>query len=158
MATGRVYSEAVVLGENLTVSLIMDVIERTLTPLVIGANLASAVSVSPAAQALWGRRMLYISFPGQVLSISDDCWYSRESGVKERMIVIGRTAWKFWVRPGRWTTARSLYEIFAPPSMEVETLQGKWPPTCSWKGKLWRPALRVWLCVFLPSRKVQSCS
>jgi hypothetical protein len=83
------------LNESLTVSLIVDVIERTLTPLEIGTNLASAVSVSPAAQALWGRRILYINFPGQVFSISDDCWYSRESGVKERTIVIGRRAWRF---------------------------------------------------------------
>jgi hypothetical protein len=66
--------------------------ERTLTPLETGTNFARAVSVSPAAQALWGIRMLYINFPGQVFSISEDCWYSRESGVKERMIAIGRTA------------------------------------------------------------------
>jgi len=92
-ATVRVHSGVAVLcTESLTVSLIVDVMERILTPLEVGTNLASAVRVSPAAQALWGMRMLYISFPGQVLSISDDCWYSRESGVKERMIAIGRRA------------------------------------------------------------------
>ena len=80
------------MSESLTVSLTVDVMERTFTPLEMGTNLASAVRVSPAAQALWGRRILYISFPGQVFSISDDCWYSRESGVKERMIAIGRRA------------------------------------------------------------------
>ena len=85
------------------------------TPLARGESLMAAVRSSPAAQALCGTMIEYMTFSGHVFSISSDCWYSTASGTNDRSNVITLCVCRLWAKPGRVAVARSLYVTEVPP-------------------------------------------
>src|SRR6266404_2534665 len=92
---------------------------KTRTPFASGENFTTAVRLSPAAHALCGIMMEYMSFSGHVFSISSDCWYSSASGPKDRSNVTTCCVCRLCAKPGRVAMARSLYATEAPPYASV---------------------------------------
>ena len=80
----RASSRCPLLAYILVVSMTFVKMDSTTTPLASGLNFTKLASLSPTAQALWGRTTEYMIFPGHVFSISRVCWYSRASEVKDR--------------------------------------------------------------------------
>lgn len=89
VAIARVFSCIPVRTLSFTTSLIVVVTVFTVAPFTRGWNFTTAVTRSPAAQALCGIMIEYMSFSGHVFSISRVCWYSKASGLKPRRMVMG---------------------------------------------------------------------
>ena len=101
-------------------------------------------TVCPAQYALFGRVMLYISFPGQVFSISNVCVYSAASGNNPLTMLMAFFACHLPPNtPGRVITTFNSYMIAEAPC-GVCTVAGILPGTVKLNGKRCTPLLKRW--------------